>query len=66
MNNTNEKHLGYRYWFEIYMMEDIYESSQWNNAIMSISQYIGFLKSWKMFVHIENSTVMYFVGANSD
>ena len=66
MNNTNEKHLGYRYWFEIYMMEDIYESSQWNNAIMSISQYIGFLKSWKMFVHIENSTVRYFVGANSD
>ena len=66
MNSTNEKHLGYSYWFELYIMQDVYGSSSWHKTIVSISQYIGFLKSWKMYVHIENSTVRYFVGANSD
>jgi Helicase HerA, central domain len=63
---TPQKHLGYHFWFEIYLAKDSVGSATWQKALFSISQYIGLLKSWKIVVSIENNTVHYFVGANKD
>lgn len=62
----SRKHLGYENWFELYLMQDAYDVSAWSKTMLSISQYIGFLKSWLLIVRIENSTVRFFVGANKD
>ncbi len=63
---ADHKHLGYKYWFELYLMRDEYSASDWTKTIGSISQHIGYLKSWKLFVHIENGTLIYYVGSNKD
>lgn len=63
---SSKKHLGYQYWFELYLTKDQYDTAAWNRTITSISRYIGTLKSWMLFVHIENSTLHYFVGTNQD
>lgn len=63
---SRHKHFGYTHWFELYMMKDEYTVEDWQNIILSISQYIGFLRRWIVFVHIENNTVRYFVGINKD
>ena len=63
--NTS-KHLGCSYWFELYLMQDIYSQADWQKTILSVSQYIGFMRNWQLVMHVENSTVRYFIGANSD
>lgn len=60
------KHLGYTYWFEIYLMRDTYSSSDWTAAVLAISQYIGFLRSWMVLLHIKDNTVHYYIGTNKD
>jgi len=60
------KHLGYENWYELYLMQDEYSAESWQKTILSISQYIGFLKSWSIMVHIENSTLNYYVGTGKD
>lgn len=57
---------GFEYWFEMYLLKDKLETNDWKTIVLGISQYIGFLKSWKLIVSIENNTVRYFVGVNKD
>lgn len=61
-----KKHLGYSYWFEVYLLQDSYDVAVWQKTLLAVSQYIGFLKSWKVVVSIENNTVRYFLGSNRD
>ena len=63
---ARQKHLGYSYWYELYLMRDSYTASDWTKIILSLSQHIGFLKSWTAMVHIDNGTVVYYIGANKD
>lgn len=60
------RHLGYEYWFEAYLMHDTYEAADWQKSLLSVAQYIGFLRSWLLLVHVENNTVRYFIGVNKD
>lgn len=62
----NKAHHGQQYWFELYLLKDQFDTQAWKTIILGLSQYIGFLKSWKLIVNIENSTVRYFVGTNKD
>mgnify|MGYP002376084853 FL=1 len=61
-----KKHLGYHYWYELYLSRDDLSVIEWQKALFSISQYIGFLRKWAVFTQIENNTVHYFVGSNKD
>jgi hypothetical protein len=61
-----KKHLGYQYWFEVYLLKDSLDQDAWRKILFSVSQYIGFLKSWKVIVSIEGNTVRYFIGSNKD
>lgn len=61
-----QKKSGYEYWFELYLMQDVYTREDWQKTILSVAQYIGFFKEWKFVVQIENSTMRYYVGANGD
>lgn len=63
---TQAKHLGYTYWFELYLMRDTYSSEDWSKMCLAISQYIGFLRSWMVLIHIQDNTVYYYVGTNKD
>lgn len=63
---TADKHYGYTYWFELYLLQDSYDSEQWQKTLLAISQYIGFLKSWKIVFRVDNNTVHYYLGANKD
>ncbi len=63
---STSKHHGFSYWFELYLLHDSYDNTQWQKTLLAISQYIGFLKSWKLVVHVENNTVHYYLGANKD
>lgn len=47
-------------------MQDEYTPADWSKALLSISQHIGFLKSWRIMVHINNGTVVYYIGSNLD
>lgn len=60
------KHLGYQHWFELYLMKDVFEAADWQKMLLAFAQYIGFLKSYKLVVLVENSTVRYFIGLNKD
>lgn len=60
------KSLGYEFWYELYLSKDVYSAESWQKAIVAISQYIGFLKSWTLVVHINNGTLHYYVGSNKD
>lgn len=62
----NQPHLGYDHWFEMYLLTDKLDSAAWKKIVLGISQYIGFLKPWKLIVSVEKSTVRYFVGTNKD
>lgn len=62
----HKKHLGYSHWFELYLLQDSFDRAAWHKTLLSISQYIGLLKSWRILVSIENSTVRYYIGANKD
>lgn len=63
---TQQKHLGYSYWYELYLMQDSYTAADWAKIILSLSQHIGFLKSWSVMVHIDGGTVIYYIGVNKD
>lgn len=60
------KYYGMQYWYELYLLNDIFQRDDWQQVLMGISQYIGFLTQWKLVVRIEHSTVRYYVGANRD
>ncbi len=60
------KHLGYKYWFELYLLQDTFDRASWQKTLLSISRYIGTLRSWKVIVCVENSTVRYYLGTNKD
>lgn len=60
------KHLGYEYWFELYLMQDEYSNESWQKTIRAISQYIGFLRSWVILVNTESTTLRYYVGVDKD
>jgi|GEM_PF-493711 len=60
------KYLGYEHWFELYLLTDKIDKQSWQAILLGISMYIGFFKSWKFIVTIENSTVRYFIGVHKD
>lgn len=59
-------HHGYEYWYELYLLQDQFDHAAWQKTMLAFAQYIGFLKSWKLIVQIENSTVRYFAGVHKD
>jgi len=63
---TPSKHLDMQYWYEVYLLQDVLDKDAWKKIILGISQHIGFLKTWKLIVSVENSTVRYYVGTNKD
>jgi hypothetical protein len=52
--------------YELYLMKDQYTAEQWRKTAFAISQYIGILRAWSLAVHIENSTLRYFIATDSD
>src|SRR5262245_36667314 len=60
------KHLGAQNWYELYLLKDQFDREAWHKILLGISQYIGFLKQWKLMITIDNSTVRYFIGTNKD
>lgn len=60
------KHLGYQHWFELYLMQDVFDKAAWQKTMLAFAQYIGFLKTYKLVMRVENSTVRYFLGASKD
>lgn len=62
----NQPHLGYEHWFEMFLLKDQIDQAAWKGLMLGISQYIGFLKTWRLIVSIEKSTVRYFIGTNKD
>lgn len=60
------RHLGFEYWFELYLMQDTFDKVAWQKTLMAFAQYIGFLKSYKLVVSIQDNTVRYFIGLNKD
>lgn len=60
------KQLEMQHWYEVYLLTDKLDKDAWHKILLGVSQYIGFLKSWKLVVYIENSTVKYFIGTNKD
>ena len=61
-----KKHLGCEYWFEGYLTKDNLDQAAWHTILYSVSQYIGFLRKWKVIIEIEDGTVHYYFGANKD
>ncbi len=64
--SDSAKHFGYKYWFEMYLLQDDYDHRRWQSILLGIGQYVGLLRNWSIAVHIENNTVHYYVGANKD
>ena len=62
----NSAHMGHEFWFELYLLRDQLDKEAWSAIVLGISQYIGFLKSWRLIVSIDNSTVRYYVGVSKD
>lgn len=60
------KHLGMQNWYELYLLRDQLNKDDWLKILTGVSQYIGMLKSWKLVMVIDNSTVHYYVGTNKD
>lgn len=63
---SHTKHLGYMHWFEMYLLKDSYDVEAWQKMLAAMSLHIGLLRGWTILVHIDNSTVHYFVGTNRD
>ncbi|HUP26285.1 MAG TPA: DUF87 domain-containing protein [Candidatus Limnocylindrales bacterium] len=63
---TEHQHYGMQHWYEAYLLTDKLDKDAWQKILLGISQYIGFFKSWKLVVSIDNSTVRYFIGTNKD
>lgn len=64
--SDSAKHFGYKYWFEMYLLQDDYDQQRWQSILLGIGQYVGLLRSWSIAIHIDNNTVHYYVGANKD
>ncbi len=62
----NNRTLEYEHWYELYLLRDQLDAAAWKTIVLGLSQYIGFLNSWKLIVVIEKSTVRYWVGTNKD
>ena len=62
----NKKHLGYRFWYELYLTKDGYTTEDWQGTLRTISRQIGLLREWACVVHIKNSTVHYYAASNRD
>lgn len=60
------KHLGMQNWYELYLLRDQIDKDAWLTILTGVSQYIGLLKSWKLVMAIDNSTVRYYIGTNKD
>ena len=63
---SEPKYFGYTFWYELYLLRDSYDKTEWQSILLGIGQHIGILRGWSIAVHIENNTVHYFVGANKD
>lgn len=63
---ADKKHLGYKYWCELYLTRDEYTATEWNAVLFSISQYVGFLRRWMVMVQVQDGTVRYYIGSNKD
>jgi DNA helicase HerA-like ATPase len=61
-----KKQRKYDFWYELYLMKDEYSAISWAKTCLAISQYIGILKPWTLYVHIENSTLRYFIASDLD
>ncbi|MEI6481628.1 MAG: DUF87 domain-containing protein [Candidatus Saccharibacteria bacterium] len=62
----DKTHMGHEYWFELYLLQDKLDKEAWSAITLGISQYIGFLKSWKLILSIENNTLRYYIGVSKD
>ncbi|RTK93721.1 DUF87 domain-containing protein [Candidatus Saccharibacteria bacterium] len=58
--------LGYEHWYEMYLLKDQLEAESWKGIVIGLSQYIGFLKTWRLIVAIEKNTIRYYIGTNKD
>jgi hypothetical protein len=56
----------YAFWYELYLMKDEYSADSWQKTCFAISQYIGLLKPWTLYVHIASSTLRYYIATNQD
>jgi hypothetical protein len=54
------------FWYELYLMQDEYDAKSWQGTCFAISQYIGLFKPWRLIVHIENSTLRYYIASDHD
>ena len=63
---SRSKHLGFEHWFELYLMQDVYDKTAWHKTLLAFAQYIGFLRTYKLVIVIENNTPRYFLGVNRD
>jgi hypothetical protein len=66
MPQKTDTHLGYHYWFELFLTRDQLSNTDWKKALHSIGQSVGFLQEWILFVHIENGSVRYYIGSDRD
>lgn len=57
---------GYEYWFELYLLKETLDDQSWKAIVLGISQYIGMLKTWRLFISFQDNTIRYFVGVNKD
>ncbi|MCX6727816.1 MAG: DUF87 domain-containing protein [Candidatus Saccharibacteria bacterium] len=62
----SKTYMGHEYWFELYLLQDKLDTKAWAAIVLGISQYIGFLKSWKLILSIENNTLRYYIGVSKD
>lgn len=61
-----EKHLGYKYWYELYLMRDAYTSENWMNTATTISRQIGLFHEWACVIHIKDNVLHYYAASNRD
>ena len=47
--------------FEIYLTMPNIESKEWLNLIYKVSKINGMFKTWKLWIHIENNYIRYFI-----
>lgn len=60
------KHLGYKYWFEVYLRKSTLDGVAWDMTLKSILQHVGLMHSIKVLVHIDGNLVHYYIGSNKD
>ena len=58
--------LGQEFWSEIFLTKDTFDAPTWNQTLIAFSQYIGFLRSYRLVMAIKDNTIRYFIGSNKD